>query len=275
VVGGTGAIGSGVVDKLLAEGVMVLATGRSEAGLADLASRGAHPLHMELADRDVGEQIAAAARSTLGDALDGLVVSAGGVGPIGVTRAVDPGSVEATLREHLLAPLAILQSCAPLLDAAPAPAVVLLSGGGATGPFPRYAAYALAKVALVRAVENLAAEEAGWRVNAVAPGFVASAIHAATLAAGAERVGAYYDETVRRLERPESAERAGELIAFLLSDAAAGITGRLVSAPWDPWDSEDGRTLLREHPSFGRLRRIDLQRYVDEGASEPSPPDAR
>ncbi len=55
---------------------------------------------------------------------------------------------------------------------------------------------------------------------------------------------------------------AAELVAFLLSDAAAGISGRLISAVWDPWRDEAGRAVLRGPSDFGRLRRIDAQRLA-------------
>ncbi len=113
-----------------------------------------------------------------------------------------------------------MQACAPLLDAAPSPSVVLFSGGGATGPFPRYSAYALAKVATVRLAENLAAEEPGWRVNAVAPGFVATGMHETTLALERERRRALLRGDRAPPGRRDPAEVAAGLVAFLLSDEA-------------------------------------------------------
>jgi hypothetical protein len=49
------------------------------------------------------------------------------------------------------------------------------------------------------------------------------------------------------------------LVAFLLSRHAAGITGRLISAQWDPWREEQFRARLREDPDLAKLRRIDDQ----------------
>ena len=241
VVGGTGGLGSAVVEALLARGDRVLATGprprppggaRGGAGRRRGRSTSASPA--------CGAALAAAAREELGDALDGLVLVAGRLEPIGPTRTVDLDALARTLDEHVLGALRVVQACAPLLDAAGAPSVVLFSGGGATGPFPRYSAYALAKVATVRLAENLAAEEPGWRVNAVAPGFVATGMHETTLASDRDDVGPYWEETERRLRDATPPEVAAELVAFLMSEEAAGISGRLVSAVWDPW-RERGR----------------------------------
>jgi NAD(P)-dependent dehydrogenase (short-subunit alcohol dehydrogenase family) len=269
VVGGTGGLGRAVVDALLARGDRVLATGRDPGRLEALRQRGAltHPL--DLGDPGCGAALAAATREGLGDGLDGLVLAAGRLEPIGPTRAVDLDALARTLDEHVLGALRVVQACARLLDAAPSPSVVLFSGGGATGPFPRYSAYALAKVATVRLAENLAAEEPGWRVNAVAPGFVATGMHDTTLAAGREDVGPYFDETERRLGDATPPEAAAELVALLLSEESAGISGRLISAVWDPWRDESGRAALRGRTDFGRLRRIDAQRFHDADAPGP------
>ena len=65
-------------------------------------------------------------------------------------------------------------------------------------------------------------EEPGWKVNAVAPGFVATRIHEATFAADREGAGAYLDETKRRLEDATPPSAAAELVAFLLATRAEG-----------------------------------------------------
>jgi len=265
VVGGTGGLGTALVDALLARGDRVLATGRDGERLRSLAKRGALTHRLDLGERDCGTKLAGRFRETVGEALDGLVLAAGRLQPVGATRTVDLEALAATLDEHLLGTLRVIQACAPLLDRAHEPAVVLFSGGGATAPFPRYTAYALAKVATVRLVENLAVEEPGWRVNAVAPGFVATGIHEATLSLDPETVGPYHEETRRRLADATPPEVAAGLVAFLVSEESAGISGRLISAVWDPWGDKAGRAVLRGATDFGRLRRIDAQRFHDHG----------
>ena len=84
------------------------------------------------------------------------------------------------------------------------------------------------------------------------------------MAAGPDAVGsAYYARTRTRSRRegfPPS--EAAELVAFLLGPGAAGITGRLISAQWDPWREPEFRDRLRCDPDLGKLRRIDEQFYV-------------
>ena len=243
VLGGTGGIGEATVRALLAGGARVLATGRSAERLAGLRALGAAAIPLDLADPDAPGALARAAAEHLGDVVDGLVGASGSHGPLGPTRSVPIDALRRSVDENLIGILACIQALAPAFDRSEDASIVLLSGGGATAPRPGYAAYSIAKVATVRIAETLAVEEPGWRVNAVAPGFVATRIHEGTR------------EPVPATAVP--AELPAELIAFLLGSDAAGITGRLISAPWDPWRDDDGRAMLREHPAFGRLRRVD------------------
>jgi 3-oxoacyl-[acyl-carrier protein] reductase len=102
----------------------------------------------------------------------------------------------------------------------------------------------------------------------VAPGFVATAIHRATLEAGPQLAGNdFYQRTRQILENGgDSPELAAELTVFLLSDEARGITGRLISARWDPWQEPAFQERLRNDPNLGMLRRIDDQAFVTRPA---------
>jgi 3-oxoacyl-[acyl-carrier protein] reductase len=84
-------------------------------------------------------------------------------------------------------------------------------------------------------------------------------MHDGTLQAGPDRAGAdYYERTRVQLETGGfPAREAAGLVCFLLSAEAAGITGRLLSAQWDPWREPEFRDRLRTDPELARLRRID------------------
>jgi 3-oxoacyl-[acyl-carrier protein] reductase len=260
VVGATGGLGSAVVEELARRGANVLASGRRPDRLAKLRSDLVRTVVLDVGRGDAGDVLAESAVSELGG-LDALINAAGAIGPIGPTRSIDPDAMLESFRLGPVAALRLIQRCSELLDASKAASVVVFSGGGATDAFPRYSAYALEKTSMVRFVENLAVEEPAWKVNAVAPGFVATEIHEATLHAGSDLVGdAYFTETQKRLAGTAvAATHAAELCAFLVSDASKGITGRLISAVWDPWRESGGQSELRESPTFGRLRRIDGQ----------------
>ena len=116
--------------------------------------------------------------------------------------------------------------------------IVNLSGGGATSPMPRLSAYAASKAAVVRFTETLAGEvkDASIDVNALAPGALNTAMLDEILAAGPEKVGDYYQRALKQKESGgASVERAADLCVHLLSAETDGITGKLISAVWDPW----------------------------------------
>lgn len=221
-----------------------------------LAARGAREL--ERAQRELGERYGTAVASEPGDVaeaedverwmrtgserfgvLDGLVHAAAIPGPIGPTLDVDPAEWLETVRVDLFGSFLVGRAVARHMRERGAPgSIVLLSGGGATSPFPNFTAYGCSKAGVVRLAETLAVElmPLGIRVNALAPGFVATRMHDATLVAG-ERAGAEYLQRTRRelAEGGVPAEVAAAAAVFLLSDRSKGISGRLLAAPWDAW----------------------------------------
>jgi NAD(P)-dependent dehydrogenase (short-subunit alcohol dehydrogenase family) len=205
------------------------------------------------------------------DGVDGLVTAAAALAPVGPIDAYSASEFWQTMRVNVLGTLLAVKACLGSLKASGG-AVVTFAGGGATSPLPRYDAYAASKAAVVRLSENLGQELRGRsvRVNCVSPGFVATGIHAATLQAGPERAGeAYFADTERRLDAGgDPAREAAELTAFLLSGAAEGIAGRLISARWDPWREPAFRQRLREDPALATLRRIDDQLFTGVQTSE-------
>lgn len=132
--------------------------------------------------------------------------------------------------------------------------VVQLSGGGATNPLPRISAYAASKAAIVRFAETLAEEVRGDHidVNAIAPGALNTRLLDEVLAAGPEHVGKdFYERSLRqRTQGGAPLDRGARLAVFLASAESDGITGKLISAVWDPWEK------LPEH--LDDLRKTDI-----------------
>jgi len=138
--------------------------------------------------------------------------------------------------------------------------IIQLSGGGATSPLPRITAYAAAKAAVVRLAESVALDvkDEGIDVNSIAPGALNTRMMDELMAAGPEAVGkAFYDRMKKAAEEGGTPLDTGARLAvFLASAASDGITGKLLSAPWDPWESlQDHRTDLDASDIY-TLRRI-------------------
>jgi NAD(P)-dependent dehydrogenase (short-subunit alcohol dehydrogenase family) len=119
--------------------------------------------------------------------------------------------------------------------------IVNLSGGGATAPLPFISAYAASKAAVVRLTETLAEECKGLNidVNSVAPGALNTRLLDEVLSAGPNAVGkAFYEKALRQKKDGGDPLKIGaQLCVFLASSESDGITGRLISAKWDPWSS--------------------------------------
>ena len=139
--------------------------------------------------------------------------------------------------------------------------IINLSGGGATGPRPRFSAYAASKAAVVRFTETLAEEvkEFNIQVNAIAPGALSTRMHDQVLTVG-EAAGEKELALSRRVKegRGTPFELPAGLAVFLASDDSDGLTGRLISAVWDDWRSMSKEKI---EEIMGRelytLRRID------------------
>lgn len=260
ITGGSMGIGRACAQRLAIEGWRVLIAARGveaiEETLAALPGEGHQALKLDVSQAADWE----GAADSLGE-LDALVHAAAIIGPVGPVETVTPSEFLEVQRVNVLGTLLAVQACLPALRASSG-RMVAFSGGGATAPLARFDAYAASKAATVRLVENLSLQ--GIAINAVAPGFVATRMHEATLAAGPEAAGEdYFERTKRDLAAGGTPpEAAAELVAFLVSPEAEGITGKLISAPWDPWQDEAFRQRLRADESFATIRRIDGQFFT-------------
>jgi NAD(P)-dependent dehydrogenase (short-subunit alcohol dehydrogenase family) len=261
VTGGSRGIGAHVARTLAATGHRVIAVGRDEPRLARLLieleqlSPNAHEtLAFDVRNEGAWQRLAHRV-----ERVDGLVTAAGIYGPIGRLDSVELTAVRETLDVNVMGTVTPVRELLPRLRESHG-AIVFFAGGGSKA-LPGYDAYRMSKAAVVLLAENLATGLAadGIRVNSVAPGFVATDIHAATLAAGPEQAGAdFYQQTVQTLaEGGASIEEAAQLVAFLLSAGAAGLTGRFFSARWDDWRSIDWLAAASESADSLTMRRID------------------
>ncbi len=227
-------------------GADVAICAREVAGLERAANalREQHPgVRIEARVADVSREedvdaLVAAVTSAFGG-LDALIVNAGIYGPMGGIEDVDwRGWVDA-IHINLLGAVYCTRAALPALRRSARGKIVILSGGGATKPLPFLSAYAASKAGVVRYGETLAEElrEAGIDVNMVAPGALNTRLLHEVLAAGPATVGdAFYEASLKQRESGGTPLTLGaELCVFLASRDADGITGKLVSAPWDPW----------------------------------------
>jgi len=247
VTGGSQGFGRYIVEAFLAEGANVLFCARTKV---DVAQAGAElavqfpngpklkGVVADIADPASVSALFAAAASFLGP-LDVVVNNAGQYGPIGPTEEIPWDEWLQTVNVNLSGTLLVSRAAIRVMKPRGRGKIVVISGGGATNPMPRFAAYAATKAAVVRLTETLAEElrEFHIDVNAVAPGALQTRLLKQVIAAGPEKAGPeFYAKNQKWAEHGAADPRLGAaLCVFLASRESDGITGKLISAQWDPW----------------------------------------
>jgi NAD(P)-dependent dehydrogenase (short-subunit alcohol dehydrogenase family) len=264
VTGSSTGIGRALVHRLLGENHSVWGLARSDQSAFVASQNGsfnstrcdvANWTDVESAAKQIAEKWAH---------VDGLVCCAGAHGEVGPAVRADPNRWSATVRANLDGTFNAIRACHAMLVRAPRRAkVICFAGGGATKARSNFSAYGVAKTGIVRLVETIAEEElqAPLDINAVAPGAIATRLTDEIIALGPDIAGqAEFDSAVKqRAGGGASLEHALDLVEWLLSPKSDGITGKLLSAPWDPWQG------LADHA--GNLARSDvytLRRIIPE-----------
>jgi NAD(P)-dependent dehydrogenase (short-subunit alcohol dehydrogenase family) len=192
--------------------------------------------------------------------VDVLICNAGIYGPKGSIEDLDWADWVQAINVNLLGTVLCCRLFLPLLRASPHGKIILISGGGATKPLPFLSAYAASKAAVVRFGETLAEEvrSTGIDVNSVAPGALNTRMLQEIIDAGPERVGKeFYQASLKQRDSGGTPlEKGAGLCLYLASDESNGITGKLISAVWDPWkEFQSHREALLKTDVF-TLRRI-------------------
>jgi 3-oxoacyl-[acyl-carrier protein] reductase len=253
VTGGSMGIGLAVAQTLAERGDELVLVARGSDALRSavemLAGSGHSWQALDVSDEDAWNAVEV-------DELHGLVCAAAVMDPVGPVWEYAPADFSRTLEINVVGTLLAVRHCLPALRSGGG-AVVTFGGGGATGPLPRFDAYAASKAAVARLSENLAVSLAPLAVNCVAPGFVATRLHEVTLAAGPEAAGREFYERTRRTvaEGGFPATEAAELVALLLDDPP--FTGKLISAQWDPWREPAFHRRLAADGDLATVRRVD------------------
>ncbi len=267
ITGGSQGLGKAIATQFLGEGANVVLCARSEAELfatrSGLASqfpdRKILARTCDVANEAQVNELAAFALSELGS-IQALVLNAGVYGPMGPTESVALDEWRRAMDINLFGVLLPCRALIPHFKSAGRGKIVVLSGGGATNPLPNISAYAASKAAVVRLMETLAEELRGFRVdvNAIAPGALATRLVDEVLAAGPGKVGAAFFEKNKSWKEKGAVplELGAGLAVYLASSESDGITGKLLSAQWDPWkDLQQHREELASSDIYC-LRRI-------------------
>ena len=247
ITGGSQGLGKAIAAHFLREGANVLICARGEKEL--LAARG------ELAEKFPSQKVLAKACDVSSEAqikelesfalrelgaVHALVLNAGIYGPMGPTESVNLEEWKRAMEINLLGVLLPCRAFIPHFKKAGGGKIIVLSGGGATNPLPNISSYAASKAAVVRLAETLAEELRPFHVdvNAIAPGALKTRFVDQVLEAGPEKVGAEFFAKNKKWaeEGAVPLELGANLAVYLAGAESNGITGKLISAQWDPWE---------------------------------------
>jgi len=261
ITGSSSGIGHALAARLVARGHEVwglartLPSGGSPSGPGSLRSSACDVSQWAAVAHAAAEVMAA------WGVVDALVTCAGIQGEVGRALTAKPEEWSRTIRTNLDGTYYALRAFHPLLAAASRRAkIVCFSGGGATKPRARFSAYGAAKTAVVRLVETIAEEEAASNldINALAPGAINTRLTDEVIALGPALAGqAEFDAAVKQKQTGgASLQTALDAVEWLLGPESDGVSGRLLSAPWDPWRVLGAQAAHLRNGDVYTLRRI-------------------
>jgi NAD(P)-dependent dehydrogenase (short-subunit alcohol dehydrogenase family) len=227
VTGGAQGIGEACCRRFAREGAKVVIADMDDTRGAALASElGGLYVHCDVGEKVQVDALVAAAITAHGR-IDVLVNNAG------IFKACDflditEADFDAVLRVNLKGAFLVAQAVAREMARAGRGSIVNMSSVNGTLAIPSIASYNVSKGGInqLTRVMALALADKGIRVNAVAPGTIATELAAKAVLTSEEAKARIMSRTpLRRLGEP--AEIA-DTVAYLASDAASYITGEIV-----------------------------------------------
>ena len=235
ITAGAGGIGLAIAQRLAGHGARVFVCDVDEKALD--AFGGAYPeagrIKADVSrDADV-DRLFEAVSEKLGG-LDALINNAGIAGPTGGVDEIDPADWRRCLEVDLTGQFLCARRAVPMLKAAGGGSIVNMSSAAGRHGYAFRTPYSAAKFGVIGFTQSLAKElgPKNIRVNAILPGIVEGPRMEGVIRARAAQLGLPYEEMEKEylarvsLRRMVSPNDVAAMIAFLLSDAGANISGQ-------------------------------------------------
>ena len=216
VVGAGGALGHATAVTLAAAGLTVVAVDRNERGLGDFPGS-VRPEVADTTDSAVARRLIDRIASEVGP--PDVLVNTIGAFSLGDALSTTPETLRLMIDVNLGPALWLSQAVAPHMQRQGSGVIVHVTARPGIEPAGGMAAYGISKAALVHLTRILDIElrPHGIRVNAVAPQLLDTPANRATFPA----------ETMAQAVAPQA---IADAIAFLVSDAAATVSGAVLPA---------------------------------------------
>ena len=246
ITGSTGGLGYELAIKYLNEGANLILIGRDQLKLNNLKS--------DLKKNTLQNQFIVTIKLDLSklnsitkiinkelkkiSTIDILINCAAVQGPIGKSWENNFKDWEKSFNINFYSLMIMTNAILPYMLKNNSGSIINISGGGSTSSRPDFSSYAVAKTALVRYTEILADELSNTKikVNAIAPGVMATKMIKEVIK---------FKKSISNIKEVVSAEKvlaegdnkhnAIDLCIFLSKKESNGISGKLISAVWDPW----------------------------------------
>ena len=178
--------------------------------------------------------------------------------PIGKGYQVEWDKFITAQNINLYSPIAIMRMVIPSMIANGGGRIINLSGGGSTNTRPNFSSYAMSKTALVRYSEILGDElrEFNVNINCVSPGNMNTNMQQETLLTSGISEKEFDTATITlKQDKEMTKQKAIDLIEFLLSEESKNVSGLLISAVWDDWNTLKDYNYKDDKDKY-KLRRV-------------------
>jgi 3-oxoacyl-[acyl-carrier protein] reductase len=239
VTGGSRGIGRAIAVRLAQDGCAIVAftyhsdgdSAKSAAAAVEEAGAVAVPIQARLEDPAAAGALFTILDAELsqrtGDAMFDILVNNAGTAEPATLASAEPGTFDRLIAVNTRAPFFITQAAASRLR--DGGRVINISSVYSTRPSVQAPVYSMTKAAIDAMTQTTAAElgERGITVNAIAPGWTATAANAAARENAAVVAGVARDTVAGRMAGP--ADVAG-VVSLFTSPDAAWLTGQYVMA---------------------------------------------